>query len=179
MEPSEQEPPIHSGSGAHRHLSGSEPPDLHGHTLPPEASALGALGALGALRSASRSASACRGNIHLRCDGKLSPTHPSSLDCYWVGSLDFNFLGNDGVSPLNPQKAVHFLHGGQQQPRSCEEERVLTCLGRIFACRAPGWGQQDMLRLLKPCSSILMQVFFYKKPRSSCLTKFCLARRWG
>ena len=39
---------------------------------------------------------------------------PQSLafyfDCCWVGSLDFNFLGN------NPPKKVNFLQGDQQQP---------------------------------------------------------------
>ena len=28
----------------------------------------------------------------------------SSLDCYWVGSLDFNFLGNKGVFHQPPKK---------------------------------------------------------------------------
>ena len=27
------------------------------------------------------------------------------LDCYWVGSLDLNFLGNQGGVPLNPPKS--------------------------------------------------------------------------
>ena len=40
-----------------------------------------------------------------------------SLDCYWVGSLDFNFSENHGV--FHPQK-LNFLQGGQQQPRSVE-----------------------------------------------------------
>ena len=36
------------------------------------------------------------------------------LDCYWVASLDFNFLG----FPLNPQKTYSlFLQRGQQHPR--------------------------------------------------------------
>ena len=39
------------------------------------------------------------------------------LDCYWVGSLDFNLLVEIKLGfPLNPQKVIHFLQGGQQQP---------------------------------------------------------------
>ena len=38
------------------------------------------------------------------------------LDCYWVGSLDFNFLGKSSGFPLNAQ-TVKLLQGGQQQPR--------------------------------------------------------------
>ena len=37
------------------------------------------------------------------------------LDCYWVGSLDFNFLGNKGVFHKTP-KRLNFLQGGQEQP---------------------------------------------------------------
>ena len=38
----------------------------------------------------------------------------SELDCYWVGSLDFNFLvENYWCFPLNPPKSEkHFLRGG-------------------------------------------------------------------
>ena len=36
----------------------------------------------------------------------------SHLDCYWVGSLGFNFLGNQGVFLLNPQKVIHFFCRG-------------------------------------------------------------------
>ena len=38
------------------------------------------------------------------------------LDCYWVGSSDFNFWGNQGVFHQAP-KQLNFLQGGQQQPR--------------------------------------------------------------
>ena len=37
------------------------------------------------------------------------------LDCYWVGSLDFNFFWKSWFFPLSPQK-VNFLQGGQRQP---------------------------------------------------------------
>ena len=37
-------------------------------------------------------------------------TRPNFLDCYWVGSLDFNFLGNQGVS-TKPQKVKLFAGG--------------------------------------------------------------------
>ena len=37
------------------------------------------------------------------------------LDCYWLGSLDFNFWGNGGVSHQTTKK-LNFLQGGQQQP---------------------------------------------------------------
>ena len=30
------------------------------------------------------------------------------LDCYWVGSLDFNFFGKSRGFPLNPQKDITF-----------------------------------------------------------------------
>ena len=39
------------------------------------------------------------------------------LCCYWVGSLDFNFSGNQGVLNQAPQTAIHFLQRGQPQPR--------------------------------------------------------------
>ena len=40
------------------------------------------------------------------------------LDCYWVGSLDFNFLVEIQLGfPLNLQKVKNSLQGGQQQPR--------------------------------------------------------------
>ena len=35
---------------------------------------------------------------------------PGLLDCYWVGSLDFNFWGNQGVFRQTPQTV--FLAGG-------------------------------------------------------------------
>ena len=38
------------------------------------------------------------------------------LDCYWVGSLDFNFLGNQGVFH-STHKKLNFLQRGQQQQR--------------------------------------------------------------
>ena len=42
-----------------------------------------------------------------------------SLDCYWVGSVDFNFLGKSSCFfSTNPPKKLNFLQGGQQQPRS-------------------------------------------------------------
>ena len=33
------------------------------------------------------------------------------LDCYWVGSLDFHFLGNQGVFHSTPQKVKLFAGG--------------------------------------------------------------------
>ena len=40
------------------------------------------------------------------------------LDCYWVGSLDFNLLEIKETVPLNPPKKVELFAGerGQQQP---------------------------------------------------------------
>ena len=50
------------------------------------------------------------------------------LDCYWVGSLDFNFLVEFKLGfPLNPQKVIHFLQGGQQQPST---PMIVQMLGR-------------------------------------------------
>ena len=40
----------------------------------------------------------------------------TQLDCYWVGSLDFNFLGNQGGFHQTHTKVKHFLQRGQQQP---------------------------------------------------------------
>ena len=34
-----------------------------------------------------------------------------TLDCYWVGSVGFNFSGNQGGFPLNPQKVKLFAGG--------------------------------------------------------------------
>ena len=37
----------------------------------------------------------------------------SNLDCYWVGSLDFNFLVEIKLGfPLNPPNKLNFLQGG-------------------------------------------------------------------
>ena len=41
-----------------------------------------------------------------------------SLDCYWVGSFDFNFLGNKGVFYKAPQK-LNFLQGVNSNQVSC------------------------------------------------------------
>ena len=38
-------------------------------------------------------------------------TSTSGLDCYWVGSLDFSFLENNGFFQLNPQKVKLFARG--------------------------------------------------------------------
>ena len=47
-------------------------------------------------------------------------TVKTTLDCYWPGSLDFNFLGGKCFfSPLYPEK-VELFAGGQQQPRHVE-----------------------------------------------------------
>ena len=43
---------------------------------------------------------------------KPSQVRESKLDCYWVGSLDFNLFGKFMGFPLNPQKVVNFLQGG-------------------------------------------------------------------
>ena len=47
--------------------------------------------------------------------------HPSAgliniLDCFWVGSLDFRFLGNQFFFPLNPQ-VIHSLQRGCKTDR--------------------------------------------------------------
>ena len=34
-----------------------------------------------------------------------------ALDCYWVGSLHFNFFGKSRAFPLNPQKVKLFAEG--------------------------------------------------------------------
>ena len=48
----------------------------------------------------------------------------SLLDCYWVGSLDINFLVETKLCfPLNPQRVVNFLQG-QQQPSLCGMENL-------------------------------------------------------
>ena len=58
------------------------------------------------------------------------PTRRASLDFYWVGSLDFNFAGNQvGFSKLNPQ-VENFLQR-DQQPRS-------STSGRTTPRRTPG-----------------------------------------
>ena len=44
-------------------------------------------------------------------------TSPSALDCYWVGSLDFNFIGNQVGFSTKPQKVKLFTQGSRQQPR--------------------------------------------------------------
>ena len=41
------------------------------------------------------------------CWGKA--THSALLDCYWVGSLDFNFLGNQGPRSRLGQSKVQGL----------------------------------------------------------------------
>ena len=45
------------------------------------------------------------------CDS-LACASASPVDCYRVGSLDFNFLGKNSVFH-NPKKVVHFLPGGR------------------------------------------------------------------
>ena len=49
----------------------------------------------------------------------LWPDHPDAasekFDCYWVGSLDFNFLGKSRGFPKHLSK-LNFLQRGQQQP---------------------------------------------------------------
>ena len=39
------------------------------------------------------------------------------LDCYWAGSLDLNFLGNQGVFHEPPKGEKLFAGGSLQQPR--------------------------------------------------------------
>ena len=63
--------------------------------------------------------------------GKTKP-----LDCYWVGSLDFSFLGNQGPKKLN------FSQGGQQQPRIwATPEPQLACADCFLACQALARGE--------------------------------------
>ena len=49
------------------------------------------------------------------------------LDCYWVGSLDSNFLGNQGLF-IQLHKRLNFLQRLQQQP-SLDAEMVADFLG--------------------------------------------------
>ena len=64
------------------------------------------------------------------------PEHPSqgspSLDCYWVGSLDFNLVEIKLGFPLNPQKVVHFLP--DQRPPSHQVRLGSICQ----VCWTPG-----------------------------------------
>ena len=63
--------------------------------------------------------------VSLQCEALESPPH---LDCYWVGSLDFNFFGNQGFSIQ-----LNFLQRGQQQPR---HESVLQKMRARFNAKA-------------------------------------------
>ena len=66
------------------------------------------------------------------------PTDSFMLDCYWVGSLDFNFVGNTGVF-LNPKK-VKQLGRQTAKLQSCIPDGGLTLkasrlgLGLGFFC---------------------------------------------
>ena len=70
---------------------------------------------------------------------KNQPTNKQGsycLDCYWVGSLDFNFLGNTCVFPLNASKVRLLAGGSLQQPsclRGCRLARVRVDLRRCSA----------------------------------------------
>ena len=58
-----------------------------------------------------RQASACRA----RSIWSITAGVPCQPDCYWVGSLDFTFLGNQGGFPRNPQKAKLFAEGSASE----------------------------------------------------------------
>ena len=63
-----------------------------------------------------------------------APISRCMLDCYWVGSLDFNFLVEIKLNfPLNPQKVIHFLQRGQQPPSINVELHVLHRWPRLRA----------------------------------------------
>ena len=64
-----------------------------------------------------------------------------SFGCYWVGSLDFNFLIEIKLGfPLNPQKVIHFLQGGQHQPSSKRSPEASRCLPRAARTVVGGVG---------------------------------------
>ena len=70
----------------------------------------------------------------------------AELDCYCVGSLDFNFLGNQGVFHYTPQK-LNFLQGGSAATKrethntsdfDCSPDRQPRSKGTHRTCRAFG-----------------------------------------
>ena len=59
---------------------------------------------------------------------------PIPLDCYWVGSFDFNFLVEIKLGfPVNPPKVDHFLQGGRcsNQVRALEPVLELVYMSLI------------------------------------------------
>ena len=62
-----------------------------------------------------------------------------TLDCCWVGSLDLNFLGNQGFSDMNPQNVIRFL---QRVPTNVTAVHLILDLG--------GGGQRCKLHFQVP-----------------------------
>ena len=72
------------------------------------------------------------------CRGRKSKW---KLDCYWVGSLDFNFLGNQGVVHKTHKRIKLFAEGSLQKPGNLRKrlcvwhspvKRDLSFLGILF-----------------------------------------------
>ena len=78
------------------------------------------------------------GKICLRGEKQaLSWTNQAlSLDCYWVGSLDFNFLGNKGVFHSTPKK-LNFLQGvnSNQVSEHSAQRHAFFSFSVFLACR--------------------------------------------
>ena len=77
----------------------------------------------------------CAWKSGITCDFSILKSFPFVdtpallLDYYWVGSLDFNFSGNQGVGPLNSQK-LNFLQGRSSNQVLLKSEGVF-----FQACR--------------------------------------------
>ena len=62
----------------------------------------------------------------------------SLLDCYWVGSVDFNFLGNQGVFHPPPKKSKTQTHcKGVKSNQDCSPPPLCMPLAIGTPCAAP------------------------------------------